>query len=205
MPKLSPDGPYLHDGVQISGSTFGGYTEVGQGSRINQCSFGDYAYCDRFSDIANTTVGPFANIAAFTRIGPTDHPMGNASLHHFLYRSSYYWEDAEDDLAFFARRTARRTVLGADCWIGHAAIIRPDVTIGIGSVVGAGAVVTKDVADYTIVAGVPAVTVRPRFAPEIAARMTALAWWTWPHDQLRASLPDFRALSAEDFLTAYGG
>ncbi len=205
MPKLSPDAPHLHDDCTIVGSDFGRYNEVGQGSRIVNSTFHDYAYCDRFADIANTTVGAFANIAAFTRIGPTDHPMANASLHHFLYRSSYYWDDATDDLAFFARRAARRTVLGADTWVGHGAIIRPDVTVGTGAVIAAGAVVTKDVAPYMIVAGVPAVPLRMRYTPDVARRMQALAWWTWDHARLRAALPDFRALTADAFLDLYGG
>jgi phosphonate metabolism protein (transferase hexapeptide repeat family) len=205
MPRLMRDRPYLHRDAVVVDTTFGAYCEVGEGSRILHSSFGDYSYCDRLSDIANTTVGKFANIAAMTRIGPTDHPMGNASLHHFLYRSALYWDDVEDDAAFFARRRARRTVLGPDTWIGHGAIIRPDVTVGPGAVVAAGAVVTKDVPPYTIVAGVPAVPLRRRFPEAVAERMMALAWWDWGHDRLRKALPDFRALPAEAFLEKYGG
>lgn len=47
-------------------------------------------------------------------------------------------------------------------WIGFRAIILSGVTIGEGSIVGAGAVVTKDVEPYTIVAGVPAKLIRSR-------------------------------------------
>ena len=138
-----------------------------------------------------------------TRIGPTDHPMGNASLHHFLYRSSYYWDDTPDDDAFFAQRQSRRTVIGPDTWIGHGAIIKPDVTIGAGSVIAAGAVVTKDVPPYMIMAGIPAVPLRARFARAVADRMLALAWWDWSHDALRQALPDFRVMPAETFLQKY--
>lgn len=205
MPKLSATEPFFHPDCSIVQSRFGAYCEVGTGTRVHHSEFHDYAYCDRLSDIANTTVGKFANIAAMTRIGPTDHPMANASLHHFLYRSSYYWDDATDDPAFFARRKARRTVLGPDCWIGHGAIIRPDVVIGAGAVVAAGAVVTRDVAPYVIVAGVPAKPLRERFSRGIADRLLALAWWDWPHDKLRAALDDFRALPAEAFLEQYAG
>jgi hypothetical protein len=205
MPRLSATEPYIHPGCTIAASTFGALCEVGEGSRIVNSSFGDYAYCDRMADIANTAVGRFANIAAMTRIGPTDHPMTRASQHHFLYRSSYYWEDASDDAAFFAARAARRTTLGPDCWIGHGAIIRPEVTVGAGAVVAAGAVVTKDVPPFAIVAGVPADLLRFRFAAPVIDRLMALAWWDWDHDRLRAALPDFRALPAEDFLDRYGG
>ena len=205
MPRLSATEPFVHPGAEIANSTFGAYCEVGQGARVLHSTFGDYAYCDRLADIANTTVGKFANIAAMTRIGPTDHPMANASLHHFLYRSSYYWPEEADDAAFFAARAARRTVLGPDTWIGHGAIIRPDVTVGAGAVVAAGAVVTKDVEPYTIVAGCPAVPLRRRFPAAVAERMQRLAWWDWDHQRLRAALPDFRSLPAEDFLDRHGG
>lgn len=203
MPRLSATTPHLHPDCQIVDSRFGAFCEVGQGSRIQNSTFEDYAYCDRLSDIANTTVGKFANIAAMTRIGPTDHPMDKASLHHFLYRSSYYWEDAADDPAFFAARAARRTVLGPDTWIGHGAIIKPEVTIGAGAVIASGAVVTKDVPPYMIVAGLPASPLRLRFPAKLAARMLQMAWWDWPHETLRAALPDFRTLPAEAFVEKY--
>jgi maltose O-acetyltransferase len=46
--------------------------------------------------------------------------------------------------------------IGRDCWIGGGAIIQPGITIGDRVIVGSGAVVTKDVADDTIVVGNPA-------------------------------------------------
>lgn len=203
MPKLSATEPFVHEGAEVHNATFGAYCEVGKGARVLNSDFLDYAYCDQFADIANTTVGKFANIAAFTRIGPTDHPYQNASLHHFLYRSSYYWEDAEDDPAFFAARSARRTVIGHDTWIGHGAIIKPEVTIGNGAIVASGAVVTKDVPPYTIVAGVPSQPMRSRYAQGIGERIEALGWWDWDHQRLRAALEDFRTLRAEAFLEKY--
>ncbi|RID92427.1 chloramphenicol acetyltransferase [Gemmobacter lutimaris] len=205
MPKLSATEAFVHPGCQIVNSTFGAYCEVGEGSRVLNSDFGDYAYCDRMADIANTTVGKFANIAAMTRIGPTDHPFTHAAQHHFLYRSSYYWEDAVDDPAFFAARAARRSTLGPDCWVGHGAIIKPEVTIGAGAIVASGAVVTRDVAPFMIVAGCPAVPLRARFTPQVTDRLLALGWWDWDHATLRQALPDFRSLPAEAFLEKYGG
>ncbi|TBN42021.1 chloramphenicol acetyltransferase [Paracoccus subflavus] len=205
MPRLSEADPVLHPGAVIANSTFGGWCEVGAQSTILNSDFGDYAYCERLCDIANTSVGRFANIAAMCRIGPTDHPMQTASLHHFLYRSSSYWDDAADDADFFAARAARRTVIGPDTWLGHGAIVKPEVTIGAGAIVAAGAVVTKDVAAYTIVAGVPARPLRARFAADIADRLLALAWWDWDHARLRDALTDFRSLPAQAFLDRYGG
>jgi phosphonate metabolism protein (transferase hexapeptide repeat family) len=205
MAKLSPVTPMIHSGSEIVNSQFGAWCEVGAQSRVINSTFEDYAYCDRMADIANTTVGKFSNIAAMTRIGPTDHPFANAAQHHFLYRSSYYWDDVADDPTFFAARAARRTTLGADCWIGHGAIIKPEVTVGVGAVVASGAVVTKDVGPFMMVAGCPAKPLRARFSPDIIERLLVLAWWDWDHQRLRAALMDFRSLKAEEFLEKHQG
>ena len=204
-PKLSETAPLIHPDCEIVDSSFGRFTEIGQGTRVQNSTLGDYSYCDRCADIANAEIGKFTNIASFARIGPSDHPLDRASLHHFLYRSGDYWPDAHHDEAFFARRRTRRCLIGHDTWIGHAAIVRPGVRIGHGAVVGAGAIVTGDVAPYTIVAGSPARMVRRRLSEDIAGRLIALAWWDWDHVQLRAALEDFRNLQAEAFLEKYGG
>ena len=201
--KLSPEGALVHPECSIINSTFGVFTEIGAHSVLQNCTLGDYSYCARGCDIANATIGKFVNIAANVRIGPTDHPMERASLHHFLYRSDIYWPEETPDEAFFARRAARRVAIGHDVWIGHGAIIRPGVSIGTGAVVGAGAVVTRDVAPYTIVVGVPAEKLRRRFSKQVARRLGELAWWDWDHDRLRMALSDFRTLEIEDFLAKY--
>lgn len=82
-------------------------------------------------------------------------------------------------------------------------MVKPDVTLGHGAVVAAGAVVTKNVDPYTIVAGTPAKVLRLRQPRDIADRMMTLAWWDWSHEALRTALPDFRALTAEAFLEKY--
>lgn len=205
MPRLSPSEPVIHDACQITDSRFGAYVEIGQGSRIAHSEFGDYSYCDRYADIANASIGKFANIASYTRIGATDHPLDTAACHHFLYRSSDYWDDAEVDEAFFTHRRSRRATVGHDTWLGHNCMIKPEVIVGDGAVVASGAIVTKDVAPYTIVAGTPARVLRRRQPDTIAERLIALAWWDWDHARLRAALEDFRGLSAEEFLEKYEG
>jgi phosphonate metabolism protein (transferase hexapeptide repeat family) len=203
MARLEADTPFIHPDCEITDATFGQYIEIGRGSRLAHSHMDDYAYCDRFADIANATVGKFSNIAAYVRIGATDHPMQKASLHHFHYRSADYFDDASHDDAWFAHRRTRRTAIGHDTWLGHGAQVRPEVTIGHGAVVAGGAIVTKDVPPYMIVAGVPATPLRPRFPASIADRLIALAWWDWPHARLRAALDDFRRLGAEEFLERY--
>ena len=82
-------------------------------------------------------------------------------------------------------------------------MIKPEVTIGHGAVVASGAVVTKDVAPYTIVGGNTARLIRRRYPEQVADRMMALAWWDWDHAVLRERLEDFRSLKAEEFLEKY--
>ena len=200
MTKLSRDAPLIHDGCNIVNATFGAYVEIGAHTNLAQVEMGDYSYCARGCDFANVSIGKFANIASNVRIGATDHPLDKASLHHFLYRSASYWDDVADDADWFARRRTRRASVGHDTWIGHGAQIKPEVTVGHGAVVASGAIVTKDVAPYTIVGGVPATKIRDRHAPGVGERMMALAWWDWDHATLRARLDDFRSLSAEAFL-----
>lgn len=205
MARLQADRPFIHDGCSIIDATFGAYTEIGAGSRVAHSTIGDYSYCDRYADIANAEIGKFSNIAAFSRIGAADHPLHTASCHHFLYRSDDYWDDAEKDEAFFAHRKSRTAHIGHDTWIGAGSMVKPEVRLGDGAVVAAGAIVTKDVEPYVIVAGTPAAPLRRRQPEDIAKRLIALAWWDWDHASLRSALPDFRVLSAEAFLEKYGG
>lgn len=205
MARLSEEKPYLHPDVDLTEVQMGRFVEIGKGSRIAYSSFDDYSYCDRFADIANATIGKFSNIASYVRIGATDHPMDTASLHHFLYRSGDYWHDVEHDPAFFAHRKSRRAYIGHDTWIGHNAMVKPEVRVGDGAIVAAGAIVTKDVAPYTIVVGSPARVMRLRQPPQIAERLISLAWWDWDHMRIRDALDDFRVLKAEAFLEKYEG
>lgn len=75
-------------------------------------------------------------------------------------------------------------VIGNDVWIGYEAVILAGVTIGDGAIVGARAVVTKDVPPYTIVGGVPARPIRRRFSDKTVDTLLQLRWWDWPDEQV---------------------
>jgi phosphonate metabolism protein (transferase hexapeptide repeat family) len=201
--KLS-ETPLIHPTAETEGCTFGRYTEVAERCVMQETFMDDYSYIMQDGIAWAARIGKFVNIAAQARINATNHPLERATLHHFAYRSSDYWPDAERDESFFDWRRENSVAIGHDVWIGHGATILPGVRIGDGAVVGAGAVVSKDVEAYTIVGGVPARVIRRRFSQATGERMSRLAWWDWSHAALRRALPDFRALSAEAFLDKYG-
>jgi acetyltransferase-like isoleucine patch superfamily enzyme len=103
-------------------------------------------------------------------------------MHPFFYNSNlgYVPQDniPEGDLA-----------IGHDSWIGECAIITSKCSrIGIGAVVGAGAVVTRDVPDFAIVAGNPAKLIRYRFERSEIERKLASRWWEKPPSELAADV-----------------
>ena len=203
MKKLSTK-PFVDPTAALTAATLGAYTEVGARTHLLEVELGDYSYVVNDSDIAYATIGKFTSIAAMTRINPGNHPMHRASQAHFTYRASAYFDGERDEDDFFAWRRAQHVTIGHDVWIGHGAIVLPGRHIRTGAVIGAGAVVTKDIPAYAIAVGNPARVLRQRFPADIAVRMQALAWWDWPHQQLHAALADFRDLNAEEFLAKHG-
>jgi acetyltransferase-like isoleucine patch superfamily enzyme len=99
-------------------------------------------------------------------------------------------------------RTKGDVVIGNDVWLGREAMILSGVTIGDGAVVGARALVTRDVPPYAIVAGNPAQFVRSRFAPEIVARLLAIRWWDWPEERIARAVPQMLDRDITAFLDA---
>lgn len=197
--------PVIDPTAQVRQATLGRYTAIGARTIFAESTMGDYSYVVNDANVIYTTIGKFCSIAAMTRINPGNHPMHRASQSHFTYRAAAYFDDAEDDEAFFDWRRAHAVTIGHDVWIGHGAIVLAGRNIGTGAVVAGGAVVTKDVAPYSIVAGNPARPVRRRFAENIAERLQDLAWWDWDHAKLRVALDGFRNLSVEDFLERHEG
>ena len=80
-------------------------------------------------------------------------------------------------------------VIGNDVWIGFEAVVLAGVHIGDGAIIGARAVVTKDVPPYTIVGGVPAREIRRRFDADTVERLLRLRWWDWPIEKIREKIP----------------
>ena len=79
-------------------------------------------------------------------------------------------------------------VIGNDVWIGYEAVILAGVTIGDGAVIGSRALVTKDVAPYTIVGGIPAKPIRKRFSEGTIKTLLELKWWDWPKERIAQNI-----------------
>ena len=76
------------------------------------------------------------------------------------------------------------TVIGNDVWIGFEALIMSGINIGDGAVIGARAVVTKNVPPYTIVGGNPAEKIRKRFDDKTIKDLLEIKWWDWDAEKI---------------------
>ena len=119
----------------------------------NSISVGDYVFINRNAHFsANVQIGHFVQIAANVAIVGSDHRFDIVGV-----PIAFTGRDRMDELL---------TIIEDDVWVGHGSIIMAGVKIGRGSIVAAGSVVTKDVAPYTIVGGVPAKIIKYRFTEE---------------------------------------
>jgi acetyltransferase-like isoleucine patch superfamily enzyme len=153
---------------------------LGEGVIIgNWVKIGRYSYLRANSAVGGgSEIGRFCSIARGCEIGASEHPTSFLSTHPFQYSNRHFRRTTGyrqfERVTFEEPQGAK---IGHDVWIGAKAIILRGVTVGHGAIVAAGAVVTKDVAPYTIVAGVPAKPVRKRFPDDIIARLLAVKWW----------------------------
>ena len=134
-------------------------------------------------------IGKFCSIACGAKFIFTsaNHKMASLSTYPFPIFFAEWGLDAKN------RRDAWDNkgdiVVGSDVWIGYEAVILSGVHIGDGAIIGARAVVTKDVAPYTIVGGVPAKPIRRRFDDETIEKLESLRWWDWDAEKIRACIP----------------
>lgn len=197
--------PRIHTTAQLKACRLGRHVAIGERVVLREVEVGDYSYFERHAEAIYATVGKFCSIAANTRINALEHPVERITQHKISYRPNEYFRYLGVDSAFLDRRRGKHVAIGHDVWIGHGAVILPGVAIGNGAVVGANAVVSADVPAFQIVAGVPARILKPRFAPQVAARVEALAWWDWPPERLHDAIADMQTLSIEDFLERWEG
>lgn len=128
--------------------------------------------------IGDVTIGNYCAIARNTVFQQTNHETTKPAM-----QMRFYTDVLGDSLE---HTTNGPIVIGNDVWIGTQSIILSGVTVGDGAIIGAGSIVTRDVAPYSVVAGVPAEHVKWRFPEEIREALLELSWWDWDEDQIRA-------------------
>ena len=133
-------------------------------------------------------IGKFCSIACGAKFifNCANHTLKSLSTYTFpLFFEE--WDLPKSELAS-AWDNKGDIIIGNDVWIGYDAVIMAGVTIGDGAIIGTRAVVTKDVAPYSIVGGVPAREIRKRFAPDVIERLRALQWWSWQEEKIRKAI-----------------
>lgn len=93
-------------------------------------------------------------------------------------------------------------VIEDDIWIGEGAMILSGVRLGRGCTVAARAVVTHDVAPYTIVGGSPARPLRERFDDNCRSQVATVDWCSWPRNVLHRYVAELSSTPSERFLKA---
>ena len=123
-------------------------------------------------------IGKFCSIACKAKFLMTsgNHSMKSLSTYTF----PIFYEEWDETLNVKdAWDNKGDIIIGNDVWIGYDAIIMSGVKIGDGAIIGTRALVTKDVAPYTIVGGVPAKPIKKRFDDDIISKLLDIKWWDW--------------------------
>ena len=138
-------------------------------------------------------IGKFCSIACGAKFLFTsaNHTQASLSTYPFPIFFEEWGLDVRDITSAWDNKGD--IIIGNDVWIGYEAVILSGVTIGDGAIIGARAVVTKDVPPYTIVGGVPAKPIRKRFSDDTISALLKIKWWDWPEEEIRRHMTAIRA------------
>ena len=178
-------------------SRLGHGVSVEPGAEILGTSIGKHTYVRERALIIHSTIGSFCSVAPGAIVGGGIHPSKDWVSMSPLFYSDRPEHSFVEGTKFFDNP---HTTVGSDVWLGYNAVVLPGVKVGHGVIVAAGAVVTRDVADYQIVGGIPARVLRSRFPAEDIAWLLQSRWWTWSDEKLREAAPHF---SHPDRLRSY--
>lgn len=132
-------------------------------------------------------IGSFCSIASNVTITGMNHPTHFITTNPFIYYSSRGFIE-KDKLYLIPKNRNDKVKIMNDVWIGSNVTILPSVTIGNGAIVAAGSVVTKDVPNYAIVAGVPAKVIKYRFNDDEIELLNKIEWWDWDDEKIKDNI-----------------
>jgi acetyltransferase-like isoleucine patch superfamily enzyme len=163
-------------------SMLGSYNVLFDNVTILASAIGDHTYVQKNSIICDAEIGKFCSIAMGVSIGLPQHSISTVSSHPAFYLKNTPLAKTYSDRDAFT--TSKKTIIGHDVWIGQNAIIMNGLRIGIGAVIGAGSVVTRDIPEYAVVGGVPAKIIRYRFDEKIRNDLLESKWWDMSEEWL---------------------
>lgn len=162
--------------------------------RTRKYNVGEHTYFAHSTHIASKKtvfIGKYCSLANGVCIGVGNHPYHVLTTHPFIYMDNdiqLYGDMPVAPENRIKKTPPEKTIIGNDVWVGHNATILGGVKIGDGAIIGAGAVVTKDVEPYAIVGGVPAKVIKYRFTKEVIEQLLEIKWWDLPFKEV-AKLP----------------
>ena len=181
----------IRDGSRIENSKFGLNVDLQRNAMIYNTEIDDYTYTGRNFVPWHSRIGKYCSISWNVSIGGANHDFHRITQHAFLYAPQFGFLGKSEDPKY--NRFSDECVVGNDVWIACNAVICRGVHIGDGAVIAAGAVVTKDVEPYTIVAGVPAKVIKERCSHELSNRLINAKWWNLPPNVIKANIDLFSA------------
>lgn len=185
LAQLRRNGSHLSfNHVLMMRSSIGSNCLVDHHVHMLNTTVGDYSFIGPYCMLYHAVIGSYTSIAASVTVGAEPHFLDRVTTSAFPY-VPYFGLHPDFNEEF------RPCTVGSDVWIGARSIIMAGLSIGNGAVVGAGAVVTRDVEDYSIVAGVPARPLRSRFDDELVTRLRRVRWWEWPADAIEENIDLF--------------
>lgn len=159
-------------------------------STFNHVSIGDYTYVGEGALVQNTTIGNYCSISHGLICGLGTHPMDMFSTSPLFYKAKNTFGLNIVNKDSFSEEY-RPITIGNDVWIGARATILDGVNIGDGAVIATGAVVTKDVPPYAIVAGIPARIIRYRCDDRHKDIYSNSKWWTLAPKEALSRMIDY--------------
>jgi acetyltransferase-like isoleucine patch superfamily enzyme len=170
----------VEEGVRIYGSSALFNCTIGRGSYVSSAR------------LSNVQIGAFCSVGHDALVGGLGrHPTDMLSTHPAFYSNLGQSGLVFADKQHFAEQA--KVTVGNDVWIGARAIVLDGLDVGDGAIIAAGAVVTKDVPAYSIVAGVPARVLRLRFSDDEVKTLQELEWWRASNANLAAWQSLFRS------------